>query len=134
MLGDCQFDGELSPALAAAELLGRACLKLGRRRPRESLSLFASAKAGFESLHRPRPAALAASYAVEAYAQLGDHTAASLSAAAALQFFKAAGCRQDTLEALVKLQDLLKQEVIDLTAVIATVRRIGRENGGWLPE
>lgn len=77
--------------------------------------------------------ALAASYSVEAYARLGNRWGASENAAAALSFFQAAGCREDTLDALGKLQALLETEVVDVMAVTAGARTLARNNGGWLP-
>lgn len=133
-LSRCRFDRETYPGLAASEVFDHACLKLGSGRGREALRDFSESKARFEKLHRPRPAALAVSYSVEANAHLGDRVGAIENAAAALRFFEAAGCTRDTLEALGKLRALLESAEVDVKAVTALVRRLCRANGGWLPE
>jgi len=133
-LSQCRFDREAHPGFAAAEVFTRACLMLGAGRSGQALRGFAEAKGRFEQLHRPRPAALAVAYSVEANTQLGDRTGAIESAATALRFFEAAGCTRDTLEALGKLRALLEPAEVDLKAVTALVRRLCRKHGGWLPE
>lgn len=130
----CHFDRSAHPGRAAAEVFARACLKLGRGRLREAVRLFADAKERFEQLHRPLDVALAASYSVEAYARLGERAEAIEKAAVALSFFEAAGCGQDSIDELGKLQALLAEEEIDVEAVTLHVRRLAGRHGGWLPE
>jgi AraC-like DNA-binding protein/tetratricopeptide (TPR) repeat protein len=133
-LSRCRFDRQVELGLAATEVFTRACLELLRGRAREALSLFAEAKVRFERLHRQRAAALAASYSVEAYAHLNDYNGALENTTAALRFFQAARCPQDTLDALGKLRALLTAKLIDVAAVAASVRSLARRHGGWLPE
>lgn len=133
-LSRCQFNRQEYPGLAASEVFTRACLKLGAGRAREALRGFSEGKDCFERLHRPRDAALAGSYSVEASIHLGDRVAGIENAAAAVRFFEAAGSSRDTLEALGKLRTLLESGEIDVKAVAVLVRQLCRDNGGWLPE
>jgi len=133
-LSQCQYDRKAYPGLMASEAFTRACLRLEQGRAPEALRCFVEAREGFEELHRARPAALVTSYSVEASARLGDRAGALENAATALRFFEAAGCARDTLEALGKLRTLLESDQVDVKAVSVLVRRLCRENGGWLPE
>ncbi len=119
--------------MAASEVFTRACLRLERGQPREALRGFTEAGTRFEALHRPRDGALATSYSVEASADLEDRAGALENAAVAARFFEAAGCARDTLEAVGRLRALLESEGLDVKAIRAAVRRLCRENGGWLP-
>lgn len=133
-LSRCRFQREVHPGLAATEMFTRACLELLRGRFRESLSHFADVKERFERIHRPLYVAVAASYCIEACARLGDRRGAYENAVAAITSFQAAGCRQDTLDALGKVQALLKAEAVDVLAVAVGARTLARQNGGWLPD
>lgn len=133
-LSRCRFDRENHLGLAAIEISTRGCLALLRGRLRMSADLLLEARERFAELNMPRPAALVASYAVEAFGRQGHRALAIQTAVAALSFFQAAGCDRDTLEVFGRLRALLEAEVIDTAAVAAKVRSLARRNGGWLPE
>jgi AraC-like DNA-binding protein len=133
-LSRCCFEREAHPGLAATESFTRACLKLGRGRPQESLVFFFEARRSFEGLHRFRDVALAASYSVEAHVRLRDRNRAIESAETALKFFQAAGCVGDSLKELGKLRALLEAQKLDVKAIAARVRRLAKGHGGWLLE
>lgn len=133
-LEQCRLAEDAGGSIAAAKTFTHACLELLRGRAQVSLRLFAEAKECFEKLNRPLDYALAASYSVEAHARLGDWAGAVENASAALGFFQTAGCSQDAIDALRKLQYLMRAKVIDVTSVTANVRCVTRRLGGWLPE
>jgi tetratricopeptide (TPR) repeat protein len=129
-LDQCCFDRGLHPGLAATERVIRACLMLRRGHYRESLRLFAGAKALFKKLNRPLDVALIAACCVEAHTHLKDYGQAIENADTALRFFQAAGCLQETLEAVSRLRRLLQRQVIDTARVVTTVRRLAKSHAG----
>ncbi len=132
-LNQCEFDPEKDLAIAAAAFYTRGCICLGLRRPREAVRSFATAKDIFEQIHRPLDVALTASYSIEGFVVLKDYAAARTNANTALEFFDAAGCPQDSLEAIVRVQALLETERVDASMVAARVRQLAKRHGGWLP-
>ena len=134
-LAKCHFDRDAHPGWAATERFNRGAIELLRDRLHSALAFLAEAAERFEELHKPLDAALAVFYSVEAHARLGDRASAIEKAAVALTLFQAAGCTPDAMEALGKLQALLKEEVMDVAKVAAAVRRLARQHaGGWLSE
>ena len=134
-LAKCHFDRDAHPGWAATECFNRGAIELLRDRLHSALASLAEAAERFEELHKPLDAVLAVFYSVEAHARLGDRASAIEKTTVALTFFQAAGCTQDAVEALGKLRNLLKEEVMDVARVTAAVRRLARQHaGGWLPE
>ena len=133
-LEQCHFDRDSHHGLAATEASSLGCLKLLQHQFQTSLNLFNDAMTRFQILHRPLDAALNATYAVEAHAWIGDRCAAATAATAALNFFEAAGCSQDALITLGKIQALLAENVLDAETVAVIARHLTRQHGGWLPE
>jgi len=133
MLLRCEFNREHYPSLAGLEAFTWACLKL-ERKPRVALKFFKEAMGYCEEAGEPLNAALACTYAIEAYVLIGDRTNGVESTAAALAFYKAAGSSKDTLVAIGQLRELLSVEEFDKKALVGRVRSIARKNGGWLHE
>jgi hypothetical protein len=133
MLSRCEFNREHYPSLAGLEAFTWACLKL-ERKPRVALKFFKEAMGYCEEAGEPLNAALACTYAIEAYVLIGDRANGVESIAAALAFYKAAGSSKDTLVAMGQLRELLSVEEFDKKALVGRVRSIARKNGGWLHE
>jgi hypothetical protein len=97
------------------------------------VTFLAEAQRGNELLKKYRDAALAASQSVEGYYSLGEHTQALRCCVSAARFFEAAGCPLDTLEAVRRLEALVRSRA-EIRAVAAAARRLARRHGGWLPD
>ncbi len=129
----CRYDRDRHPAVVASEINTRGCIAQVEKRPREAVGLFAEAQRRFEALDQLCDAALAASHSVEGYYSLGEEAEAITCSEAAARFFEAAGCPLDTLEAVGRLQALLRSGASS-RAVSVGVRRLARRHGGWLPD
>lgn len=132
-LARCDFDRDQYPALAANETFTRGCLAQLKEEPRKAVTFLAEAQRGNELLKKYRDAALAASQSVEGYYSLGEHAQAVRCCVSAARFFEAAGCPLDTLEAVRRLEALVRSRA-EIRAVAAAARRLARRHGGWLPD
>jgi len=128
-----RFDRDRHPGLAAHETFTRGCISQMGRRHREALAFLSEAQRRFDQLHQPLDCALAANQAVESHYCLGEETEAVRCCVAAARFFEEAGCPLDTLDAVSKLEALVRAHA-STKAVAASVRRLARRHGGWLPE
>lgn len=132
-LARCRFDRDRHPVLAAHETFTRGCIAQTGRRHREALSFLSEAQRQFDRLHQPLDCALAANQSVESHYCLGEEQEAVNSCVAAARFFEEAACPLDTLDAISKLEALVKAHASTRTVTVS-VRRLAQRHGGWLPE
>jgi len=131
-LGRCRFDRARFPGVAAKEVFTRGCIRLSEDQHQAAVRDFSEAHRRFEELHQAREAALAASYSIESYYVLGEHTKAGMCCLTAARFFEAAGCPVETLRAVARLRAMVQNKT-DARAVVVSVRRLAHRHGGWVP-
>jgi tetratricopeptide (TPR) repeat protein len=133
-LASCAYDRVAHPLLAALELFDKGSLAVATSRPTEALACFSGSLSEYRRLNHPLNAALVTTYSVEPLVYLREYTAATSCVADAYKFFSEAGLADTVEEALRSLRQLIEVAVVDSRAVARSVRQLGRQHGGWVPE
>jgi len=115
------------------ETFTTGCIALLAGKVHRALQAYAEARRRFERVGQLRNAGLTATYSIEPYYILGDRERAFAAVAQAALYFEKTGCPRESLVAIAKLRALLS-EGASAGEVVATVRRLAKRHGGWLPE